>query len=136
MNNSMWRYCRNCPKLHFMFVLPSKCSFNGKPTESVRIHGECKLPTVSGMERFLEANEMVVRMKRKTVAEIASKGKTDINYHNYFMFQFDNIPKSLMGFVDKYIESNLECIIPEDFIKDCDYYVERTMEKWSNENNR
>lgn len=93
----------------------------------------CELPPVNGIGRLLEANEMVVRMKRETIAEIARKGETDINLKNHFMFKFDGMPKSLMGFVDNYIESNKDCIIQENYFEDCKYYVERAVEKWSGE---
>lgn len=123
----MKRFCANCPCFHMKFI---KDELNGKQLSLYFIYkmiGSCH--QVHG---FSECHS-----DGKTVRVIIDKEAFARCFKNMFPYSFEykysELPELLEPYAESYVESCNDCLLETDD-KDCEFYLERTMEEWNEKN--
>lgn len=119
----MKRFCANCPCFYMRFIKEE--SRNELSYYLIfRIIGSCH--HVSGFSEY-----HVDGGKRRVIIDKEAFTKCFNNMFPYsFEYKYSELPELLEPYAKAYVDSYNDCLLETDD-KDCEYYMERTMESWN-----
>ncbi len=136
---SAQKYCRNCPRLKFMFEPAFQLDSNydyGKHCLSppIDIVAKCTMREMNGRVQLYSLPPIATSIEGKDVGVVMEKATKIHMYYDTYWFDVPEMPKNLLRYVDRYLATLDDCIIPYNLMKDyCLFYAERSLDKWSDE---